>query len=747
MSGSARVRAADATPARDTGLSMLDALARVARQVSLYGPTHRVSEVALEGASRELAAATGGQRLEIRAHQDGLLLNGEPLGGANPNVTRFHAAMRDRLIMAIQFGPPVRADDLGRLLEVLSEEPQDVLARGGAAALFGHDRASIRVEEFDFSKELLVSETAWRQLQTTMMSEEAGGLRQLITSCAESLTSSADERELGDAGAAIGDLEEDIGESGAPEAVVPAAIVRLLQRSGESVYSSDEGRWRAWQERMARQLGALDPTWRARIFRAAAEPSGNCPDMLACIAGQLDVADCISLVFDHPDSIQAEKSAGLAVALRRILADSGRRGEVEAVLHESALARGVSEEVYQNVVGLLVSRVGGIGQTRRADAVAGSDSADSSEPDRPVAEQDLQDLIATTETEAVRDSRRHMLAEVLDTELTVRQYGTVISLLTKAAEECSALGDAEGLLSVLFSLRQEARRGTDQDASRRVVAGSALARSGNDKAVTCLMSLFEDGSAETRREVIAVSGLLGEPGMDALAAIAQTGTQADLQSVVETMLANDAPVFPHLRGVILRACGDRVRDILEALISRAHTPAEITMAMRDAGHLAQLAIVRLIVAQRWAGLSEVLVSLLSDSVVTVRLAAIEGLAELRAEEAVSALCDIVTLENNFGEGARLREAAIRALGAIGSGRAVPVLCVVLERGILRTLGSPRPRVAAAEALGVLGGPDARLALEQGTRSMHGAVREACQRALARLRAREPTAAGGRRRAR
>jgi len=72
----------------------------------------------------------------------------------------------------------------------------------------------------------------------------------------------------------------------------------------------------------------------------------------------------------------------------------------------------------------------------------------------------LQDLIASAEAERVRDSRIHMLAELLDTELSVRQYGSVISLLTKAAEECTALGDAEGLLSVLSSLRQEARSGS-----------------------------------------------------------------------------------------------------------------------------------------------------------------------------------------------------------------------------------------------------------------------------------------------
>jgi len=728
---------------------MLDALARVARQVALYGPAHRVSEVALERACRELAGAAGGQRLEIRAQQDGLVLNGEQLGAGNPNVVRFHTSMRDRLITAIEFGPRVRSDDLGRLLEILSEEPEDVLSRGGAVVLFGHDGGcSIRIEEFDFTKELLVSETAWRQLQSTMMSEEAGGLREVISSCAESLTPSGEESRPGEAGLAVGDLEEDIGEHGAPEAVVSAAIARLIQRSGENACLGDEESWRAWQEEMARRLGALSPTWRARIFRAAAEPCGDCPDMLACIAGELDAADCVSLVLDHPDSIQAEKSAGLAVALRRIMADAGRRAEIEALLHERALAGGVSEEVYQNVVGLLVSRVSGVARTEPTNVMSNSRAEDATERDPVGGEQDLQDLMATMEPQAVRWSRLQMLGEVLHTELTVRQYGTVISLLTKAAEECSALGDADGLLSVLSSLRQEARQGSDQDASRRVVAGSALARAGSEETITCLISLFEDASAEARREVIAALGLLGESGMDALVKIAETGAEGDLRSIVDTMLGNDAPVFLHLREIISQAHGDRARELLDVVIDKARTVTEITMATRDADTAAQLELVRLVAAKRRTDSADVLISLLSDCPLTVRLAAIDGLAELRAEAGVPVLCDIVAVENDFGDGARLREAAIRALGAIGSGRAVPALCEVLQRGaFLRMLGSPRPRVAAAEALGILGGPDARFALEQGTRSMHRAVREACQSALARLRAREIRPAEGRRHAR
>ena len=124
------------------------------------------------------------------------------------------------------------------------------------------------------------------------------------------------------------------------------------------------------------------------------------------------------------------------------------------------------------------------------------------------------------------------------------------------------------------------------------------------------------------------------------------------------------------------------------------------------------------------------------------MAAIEAIAELGVEEAVLDLCGMVKSEATFGEGARLKEAAVRALGSLGVGSAVPALCSVLQaRAFLSKLGSHRPRMAAAEALAVLGGPDSREALERGCRSMHPGVRDACRRSLARLMAGEGSSLG------
>jgi HEAT repeat protein len=130
------------------------------------------------------------------------------------------------------------------------------------------------------------------------------------------------------------------------------------------------------------------------------------------------------------------------------------------------------------------------------------------------------------------------------------------------------------------------------------------------------------------------------------------------------------------------------------------------------------------------------VRLLSDPVASVRMAAVKAAARLKAREAVLALCELARNESGLGEGAAVKEAAVRALGEIGEvmgGTAVRTLRQVLqEGGLLAMLGGGRHRLAAAEALGRIGNSEAKEALVRGARDRRRAVRAACRRALERL---------------
>jgi hypothetical protein len=347
-----------------------------------------------------LESTSVGGRLEIRAQQDGLLWNGEPLETRNGNVRRFHAAMRERVISRIEFGAKVRPGDLGRLLEVLSRDAEELLLQGGAVRAFGEDAdSSIWIDEIDFANELLVSEAAWRQLRETMASDDTAGLSDVIASCARSLRASGGEKQPG--ARPLDDLADETLGHGPADEVVATGLARLIQQAGEAARAVGESAWRAWRKQMAEQLAALSPRWRAGVFRAPTGVSSECPDMLAVIAGAMDPADCVSLVLDHPDSIQAERSAGLAVALQRIAATPERQEEVEALLHEAALSRGVPEEVYQNVVGLLMSGEGGTAAAETGQVRTKGKECRPTPGGRRHREESLEDLIQMIDEEAV----------------------------------------------------------------------------------------------------------------------------------------------------------------------------------------------------------------------------------------------------------------------------------------------------------------------------------------------------------
>lgn len=742
MSCSTRARAPDTASSDQTGTATLESLARTARQVALYGPNHPIPAQSLEQACRGLDRAAGGERLEVRAEEDGLIWDGTALPSRDPNVARFHAGMRDRLIASVEITPEVRTGDLARLLLVLASDAEEVAASGGALEVFGvSEGASIRINEVDFTGDVLVTEGIWRQLTAGVDPDEAGNLRRLIASCAHSL--SAEDAEATETSSRVSSAEETEREDESAQEMVAAGIARIVQRAGEACYFTNKKEWEEWRDATARQLQGLSPRWRSAVFRAPAGVSSECPDMLSLLAAQMDESDCVSLVLDHPDSIRAERSDMLALALERILAEPTRRHSIEAVLHRRALEQGVPEAVYQNVVGLLVSRIEGKQSPEPQAASFHSQLGPvSSAPLR--SEEDIGDLLRTTDPEAVRHSRLCMLQESLEAELTISQYGTVVSLLTKATEECAAKSDLDGLISVISLLGREAGVEAGREPSRRAVASSAVARASTERVVSALAEDLDAAPDDRAERTIDALGLLGELGMQALGHLVRAANESQAKLAMATLMARDGDEMSHLRDLVSQAGGITLERILGELVGCRDEDAagRIATAASEASEEAWLKIIDLIVEGERRDLGRVLVPLLSYSSGTVKLAAVEAIAELGVEEAVADLCGMVERDATFGEGVRLREAAVRTLGSLGMGEAVPALCSVLEaRAFLSKLGGHRPRMAAAEALAALGGPDSREALEQGCRSMHPGVRDACRRALARLMAVEGLTSG------
>jgi HEAT repeat protein len=115
----------------------------------------------------------------------------------------------------------------------------------------------------------------------------------------------------------------------------------------------------------------------------------------------------------------------------------------------------------------------------------------------------------------------------------------------------------------------------------------------------------------------------------------------------------------------------------------------------------------------------------------VARAVVSSLAGCRHPLAVRALCEVASGSRELPEPIALD--AIRALGHPGNGGGVSTLAAMLERRSLLGRSRERPRrVAAALALGRIGGPVARRTLEMHARRGEADVSDACQRALREL---------------
>ncbi|MBM2839373.1 MAG: HEAT-like repeat-containing protein, partial [Deltaproteobacteria bacterium] len=123
-------------------------------------------------------------------------------------------------------------------------------------------------------------------------------------------------------------------------------------------------------------------------------------------------------------------------------------------------------------------------------------------------------------------------------------------------------------------------------------------------------------------------------------------------------------------------------------------------------------------------------SVLDDSDSSVVELAVVSLGLIGDEGSVQTLIDLVENRADIG----VRREAVRALGRIGSRKAVVFLIKTLEKkGWLLGKRDDDLKVMCVSALADAGTPDAVRALEAGLSSLRGAVRNACEEELRRIK--------------
>jgi len=706
-----------------------EALARAARQIALYGPDHPIAGSALQEARKEVATDQAGG--ELRVEETGLRWNHEPVPLEGGQVQRLHQSLRDRLVATIKFTPRVEVPDLARLLLLLGEDPQLLLSTGGVMQAFGPTSPDgLIVQDVDFDRDLRECETAWVTACPDLGPETTDPLRGLLTSCLHLVRSVGETQTLEEIRRAMAELApSDPRDPASATEAVANSIAALIQAAGEIALHTGSTHLQRWQTVILQNLETLGSRWNAFIFRAPVQINQDNPDLLSLLAARMTFGRRIALVLDYPGCIASERSEGLARVLQRLLADSEEAAPLERALHDRALAQGIDEQLYRNVVGSLLPSLTGPRPKGGVLTLGGGRAVQ----DTALAAESAH-LLATLEPRRLRRSRAFMLLDMLDTKAGASHYGMVMKTIVGVLQASAREGDAELVISMLERLLQEEGVRRD-DPSRLAVVKNALLGSVDQDMMSLLLRELDGRTPEARSGLLRLLGQLGETGHEALLNWARRIRSQDSGEALEALARTDVPPFAGFRQALLGLPLIELETALRLLLPRLEPPlmARLEIAASLPDPRARLAFLHVADESGSRPLAAVVAALLADPVPDVRATAAGVLGKLGGVGAVPGLCRLLEQESEFRQGARVKEAAARALGDIAVPEAVPALArLLLGGGLLARFASTQARAAAVEALRRIGSPDARHALQNWRRCPQPAVRLLCQKALAEL---------------
>ena len=712
------------------GSAAIEALARAARQLGLYGTDHPIAETAVREAWRELTAAAERSGVELRVEETGLRWNHEPAPGESSHLQRLHQSLRDRLVATVKFTRTLEASELTRLLVVLAEDPQLLLSAGGVMQAVGPLSAEgLLIEDVDFDRDVRACEGAWIGVCPDLDPEVMDPLRGILESCLHLVRATGESRTLEEIRLAMSELAPaDPGDPNSATEAVAGSIAALLQAAGEIAVHTSSANLQQWQVVVLRHLEALGSRWSAFIFRAPVQVSQDNSDMLALLTRQMTFGARIALVLDYPGSIATERPEGLALLLERLFSDPEDAPALARALHDRAVAQGVPEELYRNVVGMLMPD---LGKQRRAGEVLRTERADAVPP-AAAPPLSFADLLKSLEPGRMRRSRAYLLLDMLNADLVGNHYPVVVNSVLEILRTSTQEGDAELLIPLLEQLLKDAEEAGQPDSSRRAIAKDVLLGSADVDMMALLLRELDRRSPEQRSEVLRLVGQLGNTGNEALLNWARRIRNRDSGESLLALAETDMPPFQGLRQALvdlpLIDLEQALHMLMVSLDPRLVGRLEVVASHPDPR--ARLSLIHVTDTLQHKSGGNLMAFLLSDPVPNVRAAAAMVLGKLGNAEAVSTLCHLLERESEFGSGARVREAAARALGEIASPAAVPALAQFLVSGGLLARFSPtEPRAAAVEALRCIGTSDAQRGLANWPRCRQTTVRKLCRKAL------------------
>jgi len=755
----------------------LEEFCRAVRQVNLYSENHPIAAAAVHDAAETLRSLlSGGTPLEIRVSREGLEANGETLDLRRTGLGHFHQQLHGHSIRALELRPGVQAPEIKALIAVLNADPAYLADQGGAGGQFSRAQAPhIRLDQYDYRRLVRESEARWLAMFSGAAEARSSVVEELVgTSLSavgdvDALLRAAQERGVPAADVAVRPVPQWVAAAEemaagrresqptggvvveadpvqtSPEDYLARSLAVLLQTAWESLSGRDYSERVRWRNEVGRLVGLLTPEMRARLFRAEFAPGPGHTDVLVELARAATADEAVELVMAHPEAVINEPSAALESVLRRVMGDESRLLKVEPLLRQRLMARGVSEETYRSVVGLLLDHVAKDRALARPDldghmkVITAAATLGGEAPG-------MDDLLTTVAVPAARVARREILLEILRQRLDPSQSAKAVERVGAELARCGEAGEAEAVFELAAALQRLADPASGLGSSLRTMATEALRRNGIREAVQCLTQILPSQAEERKLEVVRLLAQMEKSGGEALLRIAAGSYSPRVVAAALRAVAGSGKPVPEALKVVRAAPADQAEQIIAALVRGAGEGTATTVALflehRDEA-VQRRAVARLGEVPGSTS-QEILLRVMFDPNPSLRAAAAESLGKMAARGAVLALGVAANQGWLVGKAFEVRLAAVKALGQIGeAGCVAPLLKVLATRSPLLKRNSEALRLAAVEALARIPGEEAEMAVLSAARDRSQAVADAGWKAVQeRRRASVPTGAGG-----
>lgn len=648
-----------------------------ARAVALYPGSHPAIGVSLGrlAAVTQRLTQSGACRIDVLPHT--LLVGGAAPAKPDPAIPELAAVLYRHLIGAMTVNAGADADSWRTLLLLLARPPEDVLADGGIAHLWGTAGGpSLEIEEIDYAEVLRERQGAAATIEAAIAAALAGPQLTLDDSAMRALVDL-----IGDP-AKLKALMDRLDEAAADKGVEVkmAAFLSLLRGLAEYLSRTEPQRLDTVFRQVGRAAGSLSADDMLHLLAQRGRPESQVGgvDVAAALVERMGDESVVQFV---SGSVTAAGGASdrLAHAFQALVPERDRQRQLLALAHDQVAASDLGreetfDELWQRVESMLTSysddqfvsadygRELANARTRPTDVERTSDDP----PERIAA------WLATVSDSALRTLDHQLLRDLLVIEEDPGRWRDIAGTVVAHADDLVRVGYFDQALALAEGVVEHGARSPELTKH----ASAALARFGTGAMLKHVAAHLRGANDEAVGRFAALCHAIGAPIIVPLA---------------EVLAAEqDARARKRLRDILL-GFGAQGRESVQQLMTAPNWEVRRTAAflLREFGGA--------------EGLKE-LIPLLADSEPLVQREAVQGLVMNGSEAACAIMVD--ALRKNSG---RARATLVTELVGMRDQRAAPFFCHLIRR-LDRNKQYP-VYLAAIETLGGFGAPEAVDALK------------------------------------